>query len=329
MNIYGADGVRKGMLLSSPAGNDLLFAESLCEQGRNFNNKIWNAFRLVKGWEVADNLPQPDSARIACEWFDAILSATITELNDDLEKYRISEALMTVFKLFRDEFSSWYLEMVKPAYQMPIDGATYRATLGFFEKLTILLHPFMPFITEEVWQSIAERKDGESIMVVSMPEAGVKNDKLITDFEAVKQIIAGVRSIRLERNIRNRDTLVLNIDSGEYNGDYDDVIMKMCNLERIERAEKDTTSASFMVGTTAFTVPLGSAVDREEEIKKMEEEIKYLEGFLKSVEKKLSNENFIAKADPKVVENERKKQADAQLKIASYKLQVTSYKLPG
>ncbi|MDR2916091.1 MAG: valine--tRNA ligase [Tannerella sp.] len=315
MEKYGADGVRMGMLLSSPAGNDLPFDESLCEQGRNFNNKIWNALRLVKGWDVADHIPQPDSAKIAIEWFDARLSAAIEQIDDELNKYRISEALMTAYKLFWDEFSSWYLEMVKPAYQQPIDAVSYHATLAFFEKLTVLLHPFMPFITEEVWQSIAERKSGESIMTVRMPEPDHKNEALVADFEIVKLITAGVRSIRLEHNIPNKEPLMLHVVSGEYNALHNAVITKMCNLEGIERADKDVTAASFIVGTTEYAVPLGGAINVEEEIKKMEDEIRYLEGFLHSVVKKISNEKFVANAKPEVVANERKKQADAESKI--------------
>ena len=315
MEKYSADGVRMGMLLTSPAGNDLPFDEALCDLGRNFNNKIWNALRLVKGWEVDGNIPQPDVARIAIEWFEARLSAAIEEMDDEMDKYRISEALMNIYKLFRDEFSSWYLEMIKPAYQQPVDAQTCHATLGFFEKLVIMLHPFMPFITEEVWQSLAERKAGESIMVAEMPKAVLKNSRLTAGFEIVKQIVAGVRSIRLERAVPNRDPLVLHVVSGDYNDDYNAVIMKMCNVEKIVRAGKDATSALFMVGTTEFAVPIGSALNREEEKKKMEEEIKYLEGFLLSVMKKLGNEKFIAKADPKVVAFEQKKQADAESKI--------------
>jgi len=315
MDKYGADGVRMGMLLSSPAGNDLPFDESLCEQGRNFNNKIWNALRLVKGWEVSENAIQPDSAKIAIKWFDARLSAAIEVIDDELDKYRISEALMAVYKLFWDEFSSWYLEMVKPAYQQPIDSLTYNATLAFFEKLTLMLHPFMPFITEEVWQSVADRKSGESIMVTRMPKADNKNDKLASDFEIIKNIIAGVRSVRLERNIPNKETVVLNIVSGAHADVYNAVIIKMCNLESIERAEKNATAASFMVGTTEYAVPLGGMINVEEEIAKMEVEIKYLQGFLNSVMKKLGNEKFVANAKPEVVENERKKQADAESKI--------------
>ena len=323
---YGADGVRMGMMLAAPAGNDILFDEALCEQGRNFNNKIWNAFRLVKGWDVADNIPQPDSAKIAIDWFGARLSAAIEQVDDELGKYRISEALMTVYKLFWDEFSSWYLEMVKPAYQQPIDAATYNATLAFFEKLTIMLHPFMPFITEEIWQSIAERKSDESIMVAQMPKAESQNEQVIAGFEVVKQIIAGVRSVRLERNIPNKDALALNLVSGNHDDAYNSVIIKMCNLDSIERADKDAMAAPFMVGTTEYAVPLGGTINIEDEIKKAEDEIKYLEGFLNSVVKKLSNEKFVANAKPEVVENERKKQADAESKINTLRESISKLK---
>jgi valyl-tRNA synthetase len=312
---YGADGVRMGMMLAAPAGNDILFDEALCEQGRNFNNKIWNALRLVKGWEVSDSIEQPDSAKIAIDWFGARLSAAVETIDDELDKYRISEALMSVYKLFWDEFSSWYLEMVKPAYQKPMDAATYKSTLGYFEKLMLILHPFMPFITEEVWQSIAERKSGESIMVALMPEANKRNNQLVADFEIVKSIVAGVRSIRLERNIPNKDALTLQIISGEHNDAYNPVILKMCNLESVENAEKEATAASFMVGTTEYAVPLGSTINIEEEIEKMETEIIYLQGFINSVMKKLGNEKFVANAKPEIVENERKKYSDAESKI--------------
>ncbi|MBP7965364.1 MAG: valine--tRNA ligase, partial [Paludibacteraceae bacterium] len=311
---FGADGVRMGMMLAAPAGNDILFDESLCEQGRNFNNKIWNALRLIKGWQVAD-IPQPESSKIAIDWFNAQLSATIDQLNDDFEKYRLSEALMTVYKLFWDEFSSWYLELIKPAYQQPIDAATYQSTLDFFEKLTLLLHPFMPFITEEIWQTLAERKDGESVMIQQMPTADYKNGQLLIDFELVKELIAAVRSVRLERNIPNKETLTLLIASGEHTDTYNSVIAKLCNLDAIVRGEKDATSASFMVRTAEYAVPLGNMINVDEEIAKMEEEITYLQGFLKSVMVKLSNERFVANAKPEVVENERKKQADAESKL--------------
>ncbi len=319
MEKYGADGVRMGLLLTAPAGNDLPFDESLCEQGRNFNNKIWNAFRLVKGWEVSDSIEQPESSRIAIEWFQNVLAKTASELDDLFGKYRLSEALMSLYKLFWDEFSSWYLEMAKPAYQQPIDKKTYEATLGFFDSLLRLLHPFMPFITEELWQALAERKAGESIMVSEMPkEVSLSND-LIDTFEKVKDVIAGVRTIRLQKNIPNKEELSLDV-IGQYNTDFDTVISKMGNLTSINIvAEKDPTSVSFLVGTTEFSIPLGNNIDIEAELKRLNDELKYLEGFLKSVAAKLSNEKFVANAKSEIVDNERKKQADAESKIKTIK----------
>lgn len=319
MEKYGADGVRMGLLLTAPAGNDLPFDESLCEQGRNFNNKIWNAFRLVKGWEVSDSIEQPESSRIAIEWFQNVLAKTASELDDLFGKYRLSEALMSLYKLFWDEFSSWYLEMAKPAYQQPIDKKTYEATLGFFDSLLRLLHPFMPFITEELWQALAERKAGESIMVSEMPKEVSFSNDLIDTFEKVKEVIAGVRTIRLQKNIPNKEELSLEL-IGQYNTDFDTVISKMGNLTSINTvAEKDPTSVSFLVGTTEFSVPLGNNIDIEAELKRLNGELKYLEGFLKSVAAKLSNEKFVANAKPEIVENERKKQADAESKIKTIK----------
>ncbi len=315
MEKYGADGVRMGMLLTSPAGNDLPFDEGLCEQGRNFNNKIWNAFRLVKGWEVSDSIEQPESSKIAIEWFQNILAKTVSELDDLFGKYRLSEALMSLYKLFWDEFSSWYLEMVKPAYQQPIDKKTYEATLGFFDSLLHLLHPFMPFITEELWQALSERKEGESIMVSAMPKDVTYNANLIDTFEKVKEVIAGIRTVRLQKNIPNKEELSLEV-IGDYNADFGSVISKMGNLSSINIvSEKDATAASFLVGTTEYAVPLGNNIDIEAELKKLNDELKYLEGFLKSVSAKLSNEKFVANAKPEIVENERKKQADAESKI--------------
>ena len=313
---YGADGVRMGIMLAAPAGNDILFDESLCEQGRNFNNKIWNALRLVKSWEVSDAAEQPDAARIAIDWMEAKFCATIVELEDDFSRYRISEALMTAYKLFRDEFSAWYLEAVKPAYGRPIDAKTYRSTISLFEKLILTLHPFIPFITEEVWQALADRQPGESIMVTQQPRPEQTNDRLTADFEVVKSIVAGVRSIRLERNIPNKESLTLQVVTGDHNEAYNPVIMKMCNVDTIVRAPKDATAASFMVGTTEYAVPLGNTIDVAEEIQKMEAEIDYLEGFLRSVMKKLGNEKFVANAKPEVVAVERKKRADAESKLA-------------
>lgn len=323
---YGADGVRMGIMLAAPAGNDILFDESLCEQGRNFNNKIWNALRLVKSWEVSDAAEQPDAARIAIDWMEAKFCATIVELEGDFSRYRISEALMTAYKLFRDEFSAWYLEAVKPAYGRPIDTKTYRSTISLFEKLMLTLHPFMPFITEEVWQALADRQPGESIMVTQQPCPEQTNDLLTADFEVVKNIVAGVRSIRLERNIPNKESLTLQVVTGDHNEAYNPVIMKMCNVDTIVRAPKDATAASFMVGTTEYAVPLGSIIDVAEEIRKMEEEINYLEGFLRSVMKKLGNEKFVANAKPEVVAVERKKRADAESKLALLRENVAKLK---
>ncbi len=323
---YGADGVRMGIMLAAPAGNDILFDESLCEQGRNFNNKIWNALRLVKSWEVSDTAEQPDAARIAIDWMEAKFCATIVELEDDFSRYRISEALMTAYKLFRDEFSAWYLEAVKPAYGQPIDAKTYRSTISLFEKLMLTLHPFMPFITEEVWQALADRQSGESIMVTQQPRPEQTNDLLTADFEVVKSIVAGVRSIRLERNIPNKESLTLQVVTGDHNEAYNPVIMKMCNVDTIVRAPKDATAASFMVGTTEYAVPLGNTIDVAEEIQKMEAEIDYLEGFLRSVMKKLGNEKFVANAKPEVVAVERKKRADAESKLALLRENVAKLK---
>lgn len=323
---YGADGVRMGIMLAAPAGNDILFDESLCEQGRNFNNKIWNALRLVKSWEVSDAAEQPEASKIAIDWMEAKFCATIVELEGDFSRYRISEALMTAYKLFRDEFSAWYLEAVKPAYGQPIDAKTYRSTISLFEKLMLTLHPFMPFITEEVWQALADRQPGESIMVTQQPRPEQTNDRLTADFEVVKSIVAGVRSIRLERNIPNKESLTLQVVTGDHNEAYNPVIMKMCNVDTIVRAPKDATAASFMVGTTEYAVPLGNTIDVAEEIQKMEAEIDYLEGFLRSVMKKLGNEKFVANAKPEVVAVERKKRADAESKLALLRENVAKLK---
>ena len=316
---YGADGVRMGMLLTSPAGNDLPFDEALCEQGRNFNNKIWNAFRLVKGWEVAA-VPQPESAAIAIRWFQTRLSQTIESLDDLFSKYRISEALMEIYKLFWDEFSSWYLEMVKPAYQQPIDSETLKATLEFFDALLRLLHPFMPFITEELWQALKERNEGESIMVSMMP-AAEKTGHALLDMERMeeaKEIIANIRTIRTQKNIPNKENLRLQV-IGQYPADYFPVLLKMANLSDIRNVEEKSADAvSFLVKTTEFAVPLkNNSINVEEELAKLKEELKYQQGFLKSVQGRLSNENFVSKAPEKVIEMERKKQADAESKIKS------------
>ena len=324
---YGADGVRMGMMLSAPAGNDILFDEALCEQGRNFNNKIWNAFRLVKGWQVADNCADSESAttnKTAIAWMNAKLRAANAELNDHFSKYRISDALMTVYKLFWDEFSAWYLEMVKPAYvngeAQPIDRKTYEATLGFFDALLKMLHPFMPFITEELWQHLYDRKPGESIMreCLKLEEPTAEELQLISDVEQMKQVVSGVRTVRNQKNIAPKEKLqLLAIGSNRYEA-FNAVITKMANLESISIVdEKPTDASAFMVGTDEYAVPLGSLIDVEAEIEKAEAQLKHLEGFLASVMKKLSNERFVQNAPEAVVAMERKKQADSEEKIAA------------
>lgn len=318
---YGADGVRMGMMLAAPAGNDILFDESLCEQGRNFNNKIWNAFRLVRGWKV-DGIEQPEANKIAVRWFEAKLRQTNQEINDLFGKYRISEALMTVYKLFWDEFSSWYLEMVKPSYGQPIDTETYNATLSFFENLLKMLHPFMPFITEELWQHIYDRKEGDSIMKAKLDIPSATDDelKLVADMENVKQIIAGVRTVRNQKNIPNKDVLTLHAVGKNNFMSFDSIVRKMANLGSIDVVEeKDSTSAAFMVGIFEYAVPLGDMIDVVAEIEKQEAQLKHLEGFLAGVKKKLSNERFVANAPEAVVALERKKQSDSEEKIAALK----------
>ena len=327
---FGADGVRMGMMLSAPAGNDILFDDALCEQGRNFNNKIWNAFRLVKGWEVAD-IEQPEYAALATEWFESMLAKTAAEVDDLFSKYRLSEALMAVYKLFWDEFSSWYLEMVKPAYidgkAQPMDKKTYEKTLSFFDSLLKLLHPFMPFITEELWQHIYDRKEGESLMVQTMDINKVCNEEIVKNFEAVKEVIGGIRTIRLQKNIAQKEALSLQVVGESPVAAFHSVIAKLCNLTAIDSVEaKAEGSASFMVGTTEYAVPLGNLINVEEELKKLEADLKYNEGFLQSVLKKLSNEKFVSKAPANVIEMERKKQADAESKIASLKESIAALK---
>ena len=325
---YGADGVRMGMMLSAPAGNDILFDESLCEQGRNFNNKIWNAFRLVKGWQVADG-EQPEACAIAAKWFEAKLKQTNAEVDDLFSKYRLSEALMAVYKLFWDEFSSWYLEMVKPAYGSPIDTKTYEQTLAFFETLLKMLHPFMPFITEELWQHIYDRKDGESIMRAQLDLAApsADDDALAAAIENVKLIVSGVRTVRNQKNIPNKDALTLQVVGKNDFEAYTSVITKMANLSAINVvAEKDPTASAFMVGTDEFAVPLGDLIDVAAEIKKQEAQLKHLEGFLAGVKKKLANEKFVAHAPEAVVAMERKKQSDSEEKIAALKESLAALK---
>ena len=322
---FGADGVRMGMMLSAPAGNDILFDEALCEQGRNFNNKIWNAFRLVKGWQVAD-IEQPETGKTATAWFEAKLRQTNAEVDDLFKKYRISEALMAVYKLFWDEFSSWYLEMVKPAYvngqPQPIDSQTYQKTLEFFETLLKMLHPFMPFITEELWQHLYDRKDGESIMrdSLKLPAPTDADNELSAQIESVKQIVSGVRMVRSSKNIAPKEQLQLQVVGQNDYASFNAVITKMANLSGISVVtEKDATASAFMVGTDEFAVPLGSMIDIDAEIEKQQKELSHLEGFLQGVLKKLSNERFVQNAPEAVVAMERKKQADAEEKIAALK----------
>ena len=330
---FGADGVRMGMMLSAPAGNDILFDESLCEQGRNFNNKIWNAFRLVKGWQVSNDIEQTGAEQLAMKWFDAKLKAVAAELDDLFSKYRISEALMAVYKLFWDEFSGWYLEMVKPAYidgqQQPINTQTYEATLGFFDKLLKMLHPFMPFITEELWQALCERNAGESIMRECLKLSGLtaEEEKLLADVEEVKQVVSGVRTVRAQKNIANKEKLTLQVVNSQLSGHYGDAVVKMANLEAITTvSEKDSTASTFMVGMTEYAVPLGKLIDVDAEIEKQEAQLQHLEGFLQGVLKKLSNERFVANAPEQVVAMERKKQSDAEEKIAALRESIAALK---
>ena len=318
---FGADGVRMGMMLSAPAGNDILFDESLCEQGRNFNNKIWNAFRLVKGWNT-EEAEQPTGNKIAVKWFEAKLKETNAEVDDLFRKYRISEALMAVYRLFWDEFSSWYLEMIKPEYQKPLDKDTYDATLRFFEVLLKMLHPFMPFITEELWQNIYERRDGDSIMRDKLELSSPSADEtaLISDVDKLKTIIGGVRTIRNQKNISPREALSLQIVGSNALEQYNSVLFKMANLDAIDVvAEKKGTVSSFMVGTAEYAVPLGDKIDVSVEIEKIETQLKHLESFRAGINKKLSNEKFVANAPEAVVALERKKKSDSEEKIAALK----------
>ncbi len=323
---YGADGVRMGMMLAAPAGNDILFDDMLCEQGRNFNNKIWNAFRLIKGWEIDKTIQPSEAAVMAEEWFKNVMGQAIAEVEDLFSKYRLSEALMVVYKLFWDEFSSWYLELIKPAYGAPIDSVTYAVTLQIFDDLLKLLHPFMPFITEELWQCMADRQEGESIMVQPIPVYGQPNVTILSGFEAAKEVIAGVRTIRLQKNIPLKTPLELEI-VGENPVEYwIPAISKMCNLSSLKSTtEKSTGAASFIVGTTEYAVPLGDLIDVKAEIEKLQADLKYQEGFLLSVIKKLSNEKFVDHAPAAVIDMERKKKADAESIIKSLKESIEGF----
>ena len=318
---YGADGVRLAMLLCSAAGNDLLFDDALCEQGRNFGNKIWNAYRLVNGWQVDDSLAQSDSNRLAVSWFDAMLNRTLGQIEEDFTEYRISEALMKLYRLFWDEFSGWYLEMVKPGYRQPTDRATMDATKAFFDRLLRTLHPFMPFITEEIWQHMAPRKDGESITVATLPAPQPFDQALLERIEQLKEAVSSVRNIRKEHNIPNKEALELYvIGDDNYHREYNPLLQKMANLNRVEEiAEKRSDAAAFIVKTTEYFVPLGGSIDVEEELKKLKADLAYQEGFLASVLKKLSNERFVQNAPAKVIETEHAKRHDAEAKIKALK----------
>ena len=327
---FGADGVRMGMMLSAPAGNDILFDEALCEQGRNFCNKIWNAFRLLKGWEVDADVAVPEASALAMQWFEAKQNAVAAEVADLFSKYRLSEALMAVYKLFWDEFSSWYLEVIKPAYGQPISKEVYDRTIGFFDNLLHLLHPFMPFITEELWQHLCERREGESLMVSPMMPLAAYDDVLLQQFEVVKEVISNVRAIRLQKNIAQKEALKLQVVGSNVVAAFDAVLSKMCNLSAIHVVEnKVEGAAAFMVGTTEYAVPLGNLVDVEAEIARMEAELKHKEGFLQGVLKKLSNEKFVNNAPAAVIELERKKQADAESIIKSLKESIAALKKSG
>lgn len=323
---FGADGVRMGLMLGAPAGHDIMYDDSLCEQGRNFCNKIWNAFRLVKGWEVDAEKPQPEASKVAVEWFEAVLSRCLEETADLMEKFRISEALMASYKLFWDEFSAWYLEIIKPAYGTPIDKATYDATQGFFDTLLKLLHPFMPFITEELWQNLEPRKDGESIMVSRLPETVKFDDKVISNFEIMKETVAGIRTVRKQKNIPQKEALNL-IVKGNHNGALNCVIEKIANISSItESEEKPAGAVSFRVGATEYSIPVQQSINLDEELKKLEEDLAYYNRFLDSVRKKLSNEKFVANAPEKVVALERKKEADALEKINTLNASIQALK---
>ena len=320
--------MRVAMMLSSSAGNDVMFDEALCEQGRNFGNKIWNAYRLISMWQVDEAMEQRENSRLSVEWIRNTLSKAIAEINELFESYRISEAFMRIYKLFWDDFSGWCLEMVKPAYQQPAAKATMAATRRYFDMVMRLVHPFMPFVTEEIWQDLAERKAGESIMYAPMPVAEEVNEALLARFTLATEVITNIRNVRKQKNIAQKNALTLNVIADEnYPAEYAPVIAKMCNLEAIEAiTEKDPTADAFIVKTTQYFVPMGDHIDVEAEMKKLTDELTYLEGFLASVMKKLSNERFVQSAPEKVVANERAKQSDAEAKIAAIKERMAALK---
>jgi valyl-tRNA synthetase len=326
MDKYGADGVRVGMLLCSAAGNDLLFDEELCAQGRNFSNKIWNSFRLIKGWEVSEEIEQPQSAKIAIAWYEAKFQQTLEDLEKSFDQYRISEALMSIYKLVWDDFSSWFLEMVKPAYQQPIDAQTYATVISFLENNLKVLHPYMPFITEEIWQEISKRTPEEALIISEYPKAKEVNSSLINDFKFASEVISGIRNIRKEKNIAFKDQIEFSIlNNDNVTNDFDSVIQKLGNLSSINYVSTKVEGAlSFRVKSNEYFIPLGDAIDLEAEKLKLEEELKYIEGFLKSVQKKLSNERFVNNAPEKVIKIERQKEADALAKVETLKASLAS-----
>ncbi|MBO7073590.1 MAG: valine--tRNA ligase [Bacteroidales bacterium] len=328
IDTYGADGVRMGMMLSAPAGNDILFDEALCEQGRNFCNKIWNALRLVKGWTVDEKAAQPDTAKMAVKWFDARYNQVLAEMNDNFEKYRLSDALMGVYKLTWDDFCSWYLEMVKAPMGQPVDGVTYRATVTFFENLMKLLHPFMPFITEEIYHNLDERKAGDDIIIAQQPKQKPVDNQVLAQFDFTMDVINNIRKIRAEKNISFKEALdLVVIDNGSANKDFDCIIEKLTNVKTITyTTEKPADAFGFIVRSKEYFIPVTDSVDTEAELKKLEEELKYAQGFLKSVEAKLSNEKFVNGAPAAVVDKERKKKSDAEAKIAVLEQQIKSLK---
>lgn len=324
---YGADGVRVGMLLTSPAGNDLPFDESLCEQGRNFSNKIWNALRLVKGWNVDSSLTQPEYASVATKWFEARLNESLGEIEDYFKRYKLSDALMSTYKLIWDDFCSWYLEMIKPAYQQPIDPVTINQVTGFFDRLIKILHPFMPFITEEIWQRLNERNNGESIMISLLPEIGPANAEILDEFKAASQVIQEIRNIRKSKGLPQKDAIEMYVidTEGKLSHTFDSLIIKLCNIDSLKFVmEKPNSSVGFIVESIEYFIPLGEKIDYLAELEKLKTELEYTEGFLSSVMKKLGNERFMANAKPEVIEVEQKKKADAESKIAILKQQIDS-----
>jgi len=326
IDTYGADGVRFGMLSCAAAGNDLLFDESLCEQGRNFSNKMWNAFRLMKGWEVDENLEQPESAKVAIDWFESKLAETISSINDNFTKYRLSDALMSSYKLIWNDYCSWYLEAVKPAYQQPIDATTLSATINYFEQLLRILHPFMPFVTEELWQNISERKEGESIMVVEFPEAGEIKQSLLKEFDYTTNVISEIRTFRKSKNIPNKDQIELFVKKNEaVNSELDSLIIKLTNLSNLEYVNDKVEGAfSFVVKSNEYFIPLAGNIDVEAEVEKIKADLDYVKGSLAIADKKLSNERFVSGAPEQVVAAEQKKKADAEAKIKVLEEQLAS-----